>query len=373
MNKIKVVICLESLELGGAERQAFYLASYLHRHAEFEVETIAFANQGSVANFLDNENIRWEILSIQLHPNLKSILKNCLKLLLVLRKKSPEVIVPFTYGPNLLCGLVWRFTGARACFWNQRDEGRRIRGSILEKFAIKYASKLISNSSEGSYFLEQKFGLDEENVKLVFNGVVEKKIIHSNEWWYSHLNIKPNTFVVSMVASLHPFKDHTTLIKAWKIFLQKVGDIPCVLLLAGRKYHSFYEHSKLVDELDLQDKVIFLGGVEDIGGLLAITDVGAFSSNYEGCPNAILEYMNAALPVVATDILGVRDALGEDYSYLVAPNSPKKFADKLYELYGNKKLRIDLGLRNKQYVEVNFSLEEMGNQYLSLIHQVINQ
>ena len=40
-----------------------------------------------------------------------------------IREAAPDVLLPYTWFPNVLCGLVWRFTGARVCVWNQRDSG----------------------------------------------------------------------------------------------------------------------------------------------------------------------------------------------------------------------------------------------------------
>lgn len=369
MKKLKptVLICLDSLELGGAERQAFYLSRYLKYHTDFNVEVIGFNNPGRVAELLETEDIKYQILSINFKYKKKYIIFSSIVLLLKLLKIKPKIIIPFTYAPNLLCGIIWKLSSSKICIWNQRDEGRRIRGSLLERIAIANATEVVSNSTEGKKFLLNKFP-KLNHVNIIFNGIKPLQI-KDLKGFNNNFLIEKDFYIVSMIANLHPYKDHLTLIKAWQIVVDSIKDKRTILLLAGRIYDQSEAVISLTNSLKLNKYVKFLGGIEDIPALLSMTNLAVFSSNHEGCPNAILEYMSASLPVVATDINGSKDALGEDYPFLVPPNSPEIFAKKILKLYHDPELALNTGIRNKDYVESKFNLDTMGNSYLEIINR----
>ena len=139
---------------------------------------------------------------------------------------QPDVLLPYTSLPNVLCGVVWRIIGARACVWNQRDEGRELPESRWLAAALKNVSRVISNSRQGADFLATHRGVAKERIDLVFNGVElpppEKETVRP-----------PWPFVAVMLANIHKFKDHATLLHAWKIVC---GPLPeSMLLLAGAK------------------------------------------------------------------------------------------------------------------------------------------
>src|SRR2546426_8921983 len=86
----------------------------------------------------------------------------------------------------------------------------------------------------------------------------------------------------------------------------------------------------LARELNLGRSVRFLGPVDDVPGLLSAVDLAVLSSTSEGCPNAVLECMASGLPVVATDIPGIRKAVGPSgYNYLAPPDDARSFAERI--------------------------------------------
>ena len=95
-------------------------------------------------------------------------------------------------------------------------------------------------------------------------------------------------------------------------------------MLAGRPEGRRELLEVLARDLGLGERVRFVGDVDDVAGLLGASDVGVLSSTpLEGCPNAVIESMAAGLPVVGTDIPGVREALGDEgRPFLVAAEDP---------------------------------------------------
>lgn len=368
--KKKVLICLGHLELGGAERQAILLAEYLHKHSQYQVEVIGFRSKGKASEVLSSLHIPWSVISLRLNKERASLFFDCLKLSYRIVKSRACFIIPFTFWPNYYCNLISKFINAKS-IWNQRDAGIGIRGGKLETFAINNAYKIVSNGKAGKETLVRQFHINASDIKVIHNGIIIPPPEKSKDEWLTELSLNEEYFIATMIANLHAQKDHITLIKAWKKLVDKTQK-KVVLLLAGRLDKKYPEIKELVSNLNINDYVRFLGPVSDIPGLLTITNLCVFSSNKEGLPNGILECMAAGLPVVATNIMGIREAVGEEYDYLVNPHNPEEFADKILVLFEQEDLRKKVGMRNKLFVTQHFSLEGMCQAYYELIKGAVD-
>jgi len=85
--------------------------------------------------------------------------------------------------------------------------------------------------------------------------------------------------------------------------------------------------------------------------------VACLSSESEGLPNAILEYMAAGRPVVATDVGGVRELVGDGFTgYLVRTRTPEAFAEPIIQLLRNPDLRSAMGRRGLERAGADFDI-----------------
>jgi len=360
-----IVICLESLELGGAEQQALLLARCLREQYHLNISVVGFSNPGRAADLCDEYGIPWRIIPVTWSGSRLQRIKSLHRLLTTLRSMAPDILLPYTVIPNLLCGLVWRWTGAQLCVWNQRDEGRHLSGRRIERLAAGNASFFLSNSQHGAEFLMQHLGVPRGHTAVVYNGVTPAAPKRSPLEWRWELGVSDNVLLACMVANIHEYKDHETLLRAWRGVLDRWEghrDRP-VLLLAGRPHAIHTSLRALAFDLDLGRSVRFLGKVGDISGLLATCHLGVFSSRYEGCPNGVLECMAAGLPIAATDIPGIREAVGEDgLSYLAPPGDAEALTERICTLLGNYVLRSHLGELNRQRIAEHFSPARLCEQ-----------
>jgi glycosyltransferase involved in cell wall biosynthesis len=184
------------------------------------------------------------------------------------------------------------------------------------------------------------------------------------------MGIANNCFTACMIANLHRFKDHVTLLQAWRQVveqLEKTGR-SSLLLLAGRFDDSYKSLKSLTSDLELGESVRFLGPVSDVSGLLSAVDLGVFSSRLEGCPNGVLECMSAGLAIAATDIAGIREAVEPGgYEFLAPPGDAEALADCILKLALNPELRTELGARNLDHIRNVFNPERMCEEMSALI------
>jgi glycosyltransferase involved in cell wall biosynthesis len=111
----------------------------------------------------------------------------------------------------------------------------------------------------------------------------------------------------------------------------------------------------------------FLGFRGDIPQLLAASDLYVLPSRWEGMPNVVLEAMASGRAIVATDVEGVREALGPNAKHQVVPlNDPSGFSERIVTLLADSALRQRLGNANQQRAAEAFSFAAMVGAYEQL-------
>lgn len=354
----RIIIFLENLELGGAERQAMLLARHLKQVEQADVQVWGIKSPGTVRDLCAADGIPWRLLPWPTGRSTLHRLFGVARCALALRQAKPDVLLPYTAWPNVICGLAWRWTGAATCIWNQRDEGIALTGRAIERRAVANTPHFVANSRAGADFLSKTYGLTETKVQVIHNGVQLVPAKRSRGEWRARLNAAPERLFVCMIANLTHFKDHPTLLRAWQQVVRKVPQAQ--LLLAGRFDQAHDSIQALVQELHIDNSVEFLGQVDDIAGLLGVCEVLVHSSRSEGSPNAVLEAMAAGVAVVATDIVGIRDALGPDgAAYLASPGDADSLAQKLIALLQNPIERSALTELMRQRIQTEFAPQTM--------------
>jgi glycosyltransferase involved in cell wall biosynthesis len=358
---MKIIFVTLSLELGGSERRAITLAKYFKRQGA-EVEFWGFNGPGVLSQVCDEFDIPWKIAPFNWYQSPRNRIANLLRILKLLKKANPDVLLPHTLIPNTVCGLIWRWSGARKCVGYEGGYEFGVIDRNWEKFAAKQLSSIICNAHHLAKATVSYYALDQKKVQIVPNGVDLPQARYSRAWWRTKLGVDEDTFLAIMVANLSTFKDHETLIRAWRLVLDQLPEHQrnAKLVLAGKNFGTEPSLRQLVAELSLEGDVLFLGQVDDIPGLLQSVDLGVYSSRSEGTPNGVLECMQAGLAIAATDLPGTRELFGEDqHAWLFSLNDTRQFAQNILTLKQDPNLRKKLGSYNKDRVTKEYSLEKM--------------
>ncbi len=372
MAKIKkLVIVLPSLEMGGAERQALNLATYIHINRLADVELWSLGPGQTVAQNAEKFGI--PVSSVAFNPWLSkwNVGMQILSFAFKLFANKVEYLLPYVIYPNLLCCSAFKLAGVRRCFWQQRDEGRDRGPVYLEKIALRFADGFISNSTAGVSFLTGTLGVSSNRCHLIRNGVEVWQPQITREAWRAHHGFGNDQILVSMVANITKAKDHATLLRAWKLLIDSnaTSEFEPTLLLVGQHGNASADVEKIITDLGLAKSVQLLGAVEDISSHLNAIDLFVFSSRMEGCPNAVLEAMGAGLAVVASDIPGTRDALGSDYPFLFEAGNELECATMIKDLLSAPDTRASQGAKNKARIESLFSLERMCRETIEVVFE----
>jgi glycosyltransferase involved in cell wall biosynthesis len=157
-------------------------------------------------------------------------------------------------------------------------------------------------------------------------------------------------------------KDPLTLVRA----LARLRDRPFRALIVGEGPARAAVESE-IGRLGLDAFVALTGDRDDVPELLATSDVFVLSSRSEGGPISVLEAMAAGLPVVASDVGGVREQVDEGVSGLLVPaGDPAALAAALERVLGDPQLRRDLGAAGRGLVRERFDLARQQRLHLEL-------
>jgi glycosyltransferase involved in cell wall biosynthesis len=231
----------------------------------------------------------------------------------------------------------------------------------LERLIGPLASKIITVSE-----FDRRFGVDahlvaEDRVVTVHNGMPD-----IGRTFRADPKRAPARLV--MVARFEPQKDHATLLRAlgalqahsWELDL--IGDGPLRS-----------EMESLAASLGISGRVRFLGQRTDVDQILARAQVSVLVSNWEGFPLSILEAMRAGLPIVATSVGGVDEAVrDEDTGYVVPRGDVDRLRERIEELLISPALRAQLGGNGRARYEQHFTLDHLVAKTLAVYQDVLD-
>jgi glycosyltransferase involved in cell wall biosynthesis len=226
----------------------------------------------------------------------------------------------------------------------------------------------------GNFFTSSRF---KRKVRLVPRGVKTEAFnpeVPARLHIRQQLNIPAEAVVAGCVAHLVPVKGHPTLLEA-------AAKVPGIhLLLAGKPLDAEYTRSleNLARSLEIQDRVHFLGGVQDIPGLLTELDIFVLPTwgkwRMEGCPVALLEAMSSGRACIATDIPGSRDLVEPGRSgLLVPPEEVDSMAAALERLTSSPELRRRLGAGARERILQNFTIEKEVAAHIQVYEEILGK
>lgn len=162
------------------------------------------------------------------------------------------------------------------------------------------------------------------------------------------------------------------LIKAIDIIKSENNNIKLILVGDGAHKKHF---EKMVNNLNLTDYVEFKGKITDqieLASFYKSADVFVLPSLSEGLPTVLLEAMYFGLPVVATDILGIKEYF-QDYAALVPPEDQKRLAEAMINLFDEDELKKaeKLSKKAKKIIETQYSWDGVAKEYESLYRNLV--
>ncbi|TQR17340.1 glycosyltransferase family 4 protein [Psychrobacillus vulpis] len=226
----------------------------------------------------------------------------------------------------------------------------------IEKWVGKLSMKVITVCDQDRNLALRHQVLPSEKIITVHNGVMDSKNTSLE---------KGNREVVKilMVARFEKPKQQLELLEAllhikhlnWQMIF--VGD-------GSLKRAS----AQFVQENYLGHKVTFLGSHSNVAGLLSDADLFVLTSAWEGLPLSILEAMLHSLPIIASNVGGVKEAVRDTENGFLIRNNLSELLSILIE---NELLRKNMGEKSREIYEASFTFEKMYTKTISTYRNLI--
>jgi glycosyltransferase involved in cell wall biosynthesis len=284
-----------------------------------------------------------------------------------LRELRPDLVLAHTAKAGFLGRAAAALLGIPAVFtphgWAISDRISRRQGrvfGVLEKAAARATARIV-NVCDFEMRLALEHGIaPREKMAVIYNGIPDVP---------ASLLARPaqRPARLVMVARMAPPKDHATLLRA----LAGLADMEWTLDLIGDGPLESAIRA-LAGELGIAGHVRFRGFQADVAAHLAEAQALVLSSRFEAFPYAVLEAMRAGLPVVASRVGGIPEAVEEGVTGLLAPaGNAAALRDCLARIIAHPERRSQYGAAARERFLHRFTLDRMVQDTLRVYRGAI--
>ena len=297
-----------------------------------------------LVEFLDGiENSSIKTVALNRSPFKLSNLKGFLQLIKIAKEEQYDSVV--TNEPVM--GLLTRLAFANkkrtkvvyiAHGFHFYEGGSKLNNLIykaIEGFAAHFTDSLVTINKE-DFEAAKKFRLKKSGTvhHIPGIGVNTSKFYKSSEEDYIEIRkefgLSGDDFAVVVVGELNDNKNQETIIRAVASLKDKCPRLKALFMGKGEKA-KYLEN--LCNELNVDDKIKFLGYRHDVNRVLSVCNLGVSASVREGLGVNLLEEMASELPIVASENRGHKDIVTEDIGILVQADSVDGFAEAILSFY----------------------------------------
>lgn len=329
--KPKVFYLSTSLNIGGTEKYVLTLIENLKNDYDFTVGYLK--DKGFYGEELEKRNI--EVLHFNGFWDLAKHLK----------ANNYSILHTFLFRANILGRLAGKFAKVPIVISNQQaiDDWKKFYHSWLEGFTSQWCGLIIANSQTAKGLLVNRDGVDENKIAVIYNGLNFEafKTKSTTDEIRKELNIAKNAVVAVYAGRLHAEKGADLLPK----IALDTKDTVFLIVGDGPQKEAIALQAKT---LGIADRFIMTGWRMDIPDILNASDIYILPSREESFPQGIIEAMYYSLPVVVTDVGGVKELVDNNVNgIIVKPNDTKEFSKALSGLVTDRKKAEGLGRNGK--------------------------
>jgi glycosyltransferase involved in cell wall biosynthesis len=261
----------------------------------------------------------------------------------------------------------------------------------IEQVLARFTDAVIAISKSQEQELIEKYKISKPEkihiIHLGFDLVPFRNSQKHKGTFRKKLELDKHTILVGIVGRLVPIKNHRLFLDMAKFFRQRNPDAKIKFVLIGDGELRF-DLGKYAEHIGIGKDVVFFGWEHQVTKIYADLDILALTSLNEGTPVSIIEAMASSVPVIATDVGGVKDLLGKpaqnnlglngfwicERGILCKKDDAASLCHGLEYLINNKKTKKDPSIMNaKIYITENYSYDKLVQNiehlYLSLVNK----
>lgn len=380
MTKLKICFLIDSLAPGGAERSTANLAIWLKQHGHDVHVAMLHERRPGFADEVLNEGIPLTYLGQAWWLRIFGLRK-------LLTRGRFDLLHSCLFSSDLLARAVttldWRnsfntsFSIVSNSYGPHRSQDKLIKPwklrivQLIDSISLKITSIQAHAVTQSSKLNAITYlGIKQDDVTVIYRGRAVSHELITQLQYRKMLNLSQDTAVFIHVGRLEHAKNHLGLISAFeKVWLQHPD---ARLLLVGRDGNASIEIQQQLNKSPARDAILCLGHRTDVPGLLRCADFFVLPSHYEGLSGAMIEAMEAGLPVICSDLDGLREGCEPDRSALLCkPSQPETIASAMARLLDDPELARRLGVRGREIFLERFTLEASCQGMLEFFESVV--
>ena len=331
---IRLAFCLDNFQIGGTELNAVRWVEQLDP-AQFTLTVFHFHADGPLRTRFEHAGARLVHVPLR-HLYGPGAFMQGIRLARRLARERVQVFHAQEIYSNIF-GVPWaRIAGVPAVIASRRWGPRTGRPAhrIANRWASRAAHRVVANSPSVAALVTREDGIPASRIvcmpNCVAEGAFQDLAAAERAWWRATLNVPDNAALIGITARLDRLKDHQTLFRA---FARIAALFPETHLVCVGDGPMRRELTDLVRTLQLESRVHLVGTLTPSFNVHQLFDVSVLCSSTEGFPNAVIEAMAAARPVVATRVGGIVDAIhDQETGVLIEPGNAEALATALTQL-----------------------------------------
>ena len=367
MRKIKtkqrIAFVIPSLGAGGAERVVSTLANALSK--DYQVCIITFIKIVPFYQLNKDVQLFYCVDKIAPSRNIFNALKSNYILLnninTIIKREKIELLIGFLTSANVLSVLAAK-SNSISCIISERNNPNKNKANkfwkLLKNFSYPKANFLVVQTKEIKEFYAS--GVDEKKLIILPNPISDELSLKRDN------NVLKENIILN-VGRLTYQKAQDVLIKSYS----KIDDKNWKLLIIGEGPKQ-KEYEQLIEKLDLKDRVTIKSKTKNIDKYYNSCGIFAFSSIFEGFPNALIEAMHFGIPCISTDCPTGPSELIEDgiNGFLIPMNNEEVLTKKINQLISKEELRLSFGKKGQKTVD-QFKVDSVVEQWNKIIKRCL--
>jgi glycosyltransferase involved in cell wall biosynthesis len=372
--RLKVLTLIDRLSaFGGGERFAIEIATRLD-HQRFDSVLCATrarpgdeldASEPLAAAMVEASGIRL----MELGRRSRVDLRTWSPLLRLLRRERFDVVHSHKFGSNVWGTLIGRLAGVPVIVAHEHSwsfDGKPVRRLLDRELIGRGSDVIVAVSAQDRRKIIEIEGVRPEKVLLVPNGIPRRSATGADV--RAELGIPPDAPVIGAVGGLRPEKAIDLLIRAAAPLLQEIAQLRVLIAGEGPEKEPLRE---LARHAGVADRVMLIGFRDDVPDVLAALDVAVSSSVFEGSPLAVMEFMEAARPIVATRVGGVPDLIDHGvHGVLVRSGDAEGLTAALRRMLADREAARRMGQRARERRLREFDIDVAVRRFESLYERL---
>jgi glycosyltransferase involved in cell wall biosynthesis len=364
--RINVLHIIWSLEKGGAERFLVSLVKHFDQ-TRFNSIVCCLNWKGEWAKELEDNGIK----VIALNKKGKFDISVIFKLISVIKQYDISIVNTHLWAADTLGRLAAIIASVPVIISNVQnvDIWKQPWHRFIDKLLSYKTIKFIAVSQAVKQFLIGTESIPEDKIEVIYNGIdISMDHRPSTIDLKQQFGIRVDDIVLTVVGRLVEQKGHKYLFEALSMLNGKYS-LKLLVVGEGPLRNSL---QSMVNSLQLNDKIKFLGQRNDIAQILEISDCLVLSSLYEGLPVCVLEAMAAGKPVIATKVGGIPELVKDGKTgFIVEPKNSEVLLQAIDKLTNLPDIGKEMGARGREIANNNFSIISIAKHTKELFLELL--